>query len=71
MDVVRDGSFTSVAALVEAINGQLAGHNLDPKRYVWRQSGAKILASIQRARRALANTPQMRTRFRDGTLGLL
>ena len=55
VDVVRDGSFTSVAELVEAINGYLAEHNLDPKRYVWRKSGEKILASIQRARQALAS----------------
>ena len=55
VDVVRDGSFTSVAELVEAINGYLDEHNLDPKRYVWRKSGEKILASIQRARQALAS----------------
>ena len=55
VDVVRDGSFTSVAELVAAINGYLAEHNLDPKRYVWRKSGEQILASIQRARQALAN----------------
>ena len=56
VDVVRDGSFASVAELVAAINGYLAEHNLDPKRYVWRQSGEKILARIQRARQALAST---------------
>ena len=54
VDVVRDGSFASVADLAEAISGYLAEHNLNPKRYVWRKSGEKILASIQRARRALA-----------------
>ena len=56
VDVVRDGSFASVGELVEAINAYLAEHNLDPKRYVWRKSGERILASIQRARQALAAT---------------
>ncbi len=56
VDVVRDGSFASVAELVEAINAYLAAHNLDSKRYVWRKSGERILASIQRARQALAAT---------------
>ncbi len=51
-DVVRHGSFTSVGELVEAINAYLAEHNLNPKRYVWRQSGQDILAKIQRARKA-------------------
>ena len=35
----------------------LAEHNLDPKRYVWHQSGEKILAKIQRARQALDARP--------------
>lgn len=51
-DVVRDGSFTSVGALVEAITGYLQEHNLNPKRYVWRKKGEDILAKIQRARQA-------------------
>ena len=51
-DVVRHGSFTSVGGLVEAINAYLEEHNLNPKRYVWRQSGQDILAKIQRARQA-------------------
>ena len=53
-DVVRHGSFAGVPELVDAINGYLAEHNLNPKRYVWRKSGADILASIRRARQALA-----------------
>ena len=40
VDVVRDGSFASVGELAEAIDAHLAAHNLDPKRYVWRKSGA-------------------------------
>ncbi len=54
VDVVRDGSFASVGELVEAINACLAERNLDPKRCVWRKSGERILASIRRARQALA-----------------
>ena len=54
-DVVREGSFASVAELADAIHGYLAEHNLAPKRYVWRKSGAEILASIRRARQALAD----------------
>ena len=53
-DVVRHGSFASVRELVEAIEDYLAEHNLNPRRYVWRQSGQAILAKIQRARQALA-----------------
>ena len=53
-DVVRAGSFASVRELVDAIDAYLAEHNLEPKRYVWRKSGERILASILRARQALA-----------------
>ena len=52
-DVVRGGSFASVRELVDAIDAYLAEHNLEPKRYVWRQSGEAILAKIQRAKEAL------------------
>ena len=54
-DVVRDGSFAGVRELVDAIDAYLEQHNLSPKRYVWRKSGAEILASINRARQALAD----------------
>ena len=54
--IARCRLFASVGELVEAINAYLAEHNLDPKRYVWRKSGERILASIQRARQALAAT---------------
>jgi transcriptional regulator with XRE-family HTH domain/transposase len=57
-DVVREGSFTSVPDLVEAITGYLEERNLSPKPYVWKKKGEEILAKIQRARAALekANT---------------
>ena len=53
-DVIRLGSFQSVRELVEAIETYLAQRNLAPKRYVWKASGAQILAKILRARAALA-----------------
>ena len=53
-DAIRPGSFQGVRALVATIEGYLAERNLAPKRYVWRASGAEILAKIQRARTALA-----------------
>jgi transposase len=49
-DVVRPGSFTSTGELTEAMVSYLAERNLNPVRYVWRASGAEILAKIQRAR---------------------
>ena len=52
-DGVRNGSFTSVRELVDAMEAYLAERNLRPKRYVWRQSGQAILAKIERARQAL------------------
>jgi transposase len=51
-DVVREGSFTSVAEFVTAINVHLAHHNLKPTPYRWKAKGAAILEKIQRARQA-------------------
>jgi len=52
-DVVRQGSFESVANLVESISNYLTERNLSPKRYIWKAKGAEILAKIQRAREAM------------------
>jgi transposase len=54
VDVVRDGSFTSTRQLAASIMDYLTDRNLSPRRYVWRKSGAEILASIQRARERIA-----------------
>lgn len=54
-DAIRDGSFTSVDQLVEAIEAYLADRNLAPKRYVWRAEGHAILAKINRARAVLGS----------------
>jgi hypothetical protein len=39
---------------VRAIESYLAERNQNPKKYVWRASGLKILQKIQRAKEALA-----------------
>jgi transposase len=53
-EVVREGSFQSLHELVRAIESYLAERNLNPKKYVWRASGQKILEKIRRAKEALA-----------------
>jgi transposase len=53
-DVVREGSFQSTRELVRAIESYLVDRNQNPKKYVWRASGLKILEKIRRAREALA-----------------
>jgi transposase len=53
-NVIREGSFSSVAQLVEKINIHLAHHNLSPKPFRWNADGAEILQKIQRAREAMA-----------------
>ena len=52
-DVIRDGSFSSVQALVKDIESYLAERNLNPKPYKWKARGEDILRKIQRARQAL------------------
>ena len=52
-DVIRDGSFTSVKALVKDIESYLAERNRNPKPYKWKARGEDILRKIQRARQAL------------------
>ena len=53
-DVIRDGSFRNVRALIEAMEEFLAARDENPKRYQWRAKGEEILAKIHRARQALA-----------------
>ena len=52
-DVIRDGSFSSVRALVQDIESYLADRNLNPKPYKWKAKGEDILRKIQHAREAL------------------
>lgn len=52
-DAIRPGSFGSVRELASTVEAYLAERNLSPKRYVWKATGAEILAKIQRARAVL------------------
>jgi transposase len=54
-EVVREGSFSSVRALVKDIESYLAERNEKPKTYRWRAKGEEILAKIERARAALCS----------------
>ena len=53
-DVIREGSFDSVRALVADIERYLADRNLTPKPYKWKATREAILRKIQRARATLA-----------------
>jgi hypothetical protein len=44
----------SLRELVRAIESYLVERNRNPKKYVWRASGQKILDKIRRAKEALA-----------------
>jgi hypothetical protein len=55
-DVVREGSFGSVAQLLSAIEDYLLEWNHTPRPYRWHAKGEEILAKIQRARQATAET---------------
>ena len=55
-EAIREGSFTSVRELIQAIESYLVQRNLDPKPYRWRAKGEDILAKIQRAREAMTNS---------------
>jgi len=52
-DVIRAGSFDSVAELVRDIKAYLDDRNQNPRPYTWRAEGAAILEKIKRARAAL------------------
>lgn len=52
-EVIREGSFSSVRALVEDIEAYLAERNLEPKPYKWKAKGEVILHKIRRARETL------------------
>jgi transposase len=45
---IRRGVFKSVAALEEAIEGYIAGHNADPKPFAWVADADAILGRIKR-----------------------
>ncbi len=51
-DVIREGSFTHVRELTQAIEAYISERDLAPKRYVWKAQGQAILEKIHRARAA-------------------
>ena len=50
-DVIRDGSFSQLKELEKVIEDYLSERNENPKRYVWKAEGKKILEKINRARK--------------------
>jgi hypothetical protein len=60
-EVVREGSFQSLRQLVRTIGSYLVERNRNPKKYVWRASGLKILDKIKRARAAIATAAVIST----------
>lgn len=56
-DRIRNGTFTSVRQLTEAIMGYVEHHNGNPKTFVWTKKAEDILKKVARARKALNKTP--------------
>jgi len=56
---IRRGTFSSVPALIEAIENYIAEHNRDPKSFVWTAKAADILEKVRRARAALDKIPSV------------
>jgi transposase len=52
-DVIRSGSFGSVAELVRDIKAYMEERNANPRPYTWRADGVAILEKIKRARATL------------------
>lgn len=52
-DAIREGSFTSIQDLEQAIETYLSDRDENPKRYVWKAEGSEILRKIQQARDAM------------------
>lgn len=50
---IRRGVFKSVEQLTAAIEDYIAGHNADPKRFVWTAKVEDIMAKVRRARAVL------------------
>ncbi len=51
---IKQGSFTSVAELEQAIAQYIEHHNKNPKPFIWTASASDILAKVTRAKAALA-----------------
>jgi len=50
---IRRGSFTSVPALVAAIEEYLANHNQNPRVFIWSAPVDKILSEIAKCKETL------------------
>ena len=46
---LRRGVFTSVTELIDAIDGYIAHHNINPKPFIWTKSARDILQKVIRA----------------------
>jgi hypothetical protein len=55
-DALREGCFSGIGELAEAILNYLAAHNENRKRYVWKAESETILAKIRRVGQILAET---------------
>ena len=51
---LRRGAFTSVDALVEAIETWVEHWNDDPKPFIWHKTAGEIIAKVRRGRASLA-----------------
>jgi transposase len=56
-DVIRDGSFSKLKELEDAIKNYLEERNENPKRYVWKAKGSDILRKINKARKKIGWDP--------------
>jgi hypothetical protein len=52
---IERGAHTSVADLEASLRDYLAGHNADPKPFVWRNGADEILSSVGRAAKKIAS----------------
>ena len=50
---LRRGIFYSVPDLTQAVENYLAGHNQNPKPFIWTATASDILEKVQRARKKL------------------
>ena len=55
---LRRGSFSSVPALIAAIETYLDAHNADPKPFKWTATAESILKKVRRGRVALQTVNQ-------------
>jgi hypothetical protein len=46
-----------LAASIDAVMGDVDGHNDDPSPFIWSKTAEEILEKVGRARRALDNAP--------------